>query len=393
MPTSRDSSSVALAAAVILGVAGVTVMGREIPHHRLLAPYISSGVQVENWEFGRNTIVTDEQIRLTSDRQSQVGYIWNTVAMPYLDWEVVFEYKVHGQGTRLYGDGFAFWYVDSETFNAQRRQPGPAFGGPDSFNGILLSFDTYRNNNYEHQFPWVGLMHGSHSNKYNPDNDNKDNELDGCAHKFRNTDEVTKVRIIHMRGTIGVYTSKTLAGFADTWEECILVTDIWLPRGHFGFTAHTGDVADNHDIHSFSAHLVDYPVIPGRQREAMMEASHRPAGVPAATATADTPHVPEDEEIKEYMKTLKSEHEHAFHKELRHRHAEQGMYTDSFKDFIVYFFSGLSWPDCDRGGCSAFLCVAGQVELTSLEPVHVSYMSCLSPMTPGKRTTRDSPPS
>ena len=27
------------------------------------------------------------------------------------NWEVHMKFKVHGQGTRLFGDGFAFWYT------------------------------------------------------------------------------------------------------------------------------------------------------------------------------------------------------------------------------------------------------------------------------------------
>lgn len=37
-----------------------------------------------------------------------------------------------------------------------------------------------------------------------------------------------------------------------SWELCFSVPDVYLPQGyHFGMTAATGDLADNHDIISF----------------------------------------------------------------------------------------------------------------------------------------------
>lgn len=56
------------------------------------------------------------------------------------DWVVEFEFKVDGQGSRVYGDGFAFWAV------AERlTDPGSAFGVQERFNGLGVFFDTYAN--------------------------------------------------------------------------------------------------------------------------------------------------------------------------------------------------------------------------------------------------------
>lgn len=321
--------------------AGVEGQGREIPMHRLSRPYISGGVSIPNWSYGKNTIVTGDQIRLTSDRQSQLGYIWNTRPLTKSDWEVTFEYRVHGMGTRLFGDGFAFWFISQESYMdfAKSGYVGPSFGGPSTFDGMLLYFDTYRNSNYQHQFPWIGLMHGTNGNAYDPETDNKEHELDGCLHRFRNTDQITKVRIINMRGTLGVYTSKVYTGFPDAWEECILVTDIWLPRiGHLGFTAHTGEVADNHDIHSFSTNLIDYVDIPKRQRDAMEDASHRPATEPTVAAADINKDAKPAEPADKRAKLAKEEtYEHAFQKEDRRRGRESGETTDTFKTFVLFF--------------------------------------------------------
>lgn len=77
-------------------------------------------------------MVTSSYIRLTPDRQSKQGNLWNTVVCAYLikllsvrliiflscdqplrvhNWEVLIHFNVHGRGKDLFGDGFAFWYT------------------------------------------------------------------------------------------------------------------------------------------------------------------------------------------------------------------------------------------------------------------------------------------
>ena len=36
-------------------------------------------MDVPNWEFGGSTVVTSSYVRLTPDRQSKKGVLWNTV--------------------------------------------------------------------------------------------------------------------------------------------------------------------------------------------------------------------------------------------------------------------------------------------------------------------------
>lgn len=36
-------------------------------------------MDVPNWEFGGSTVVTSSYVRLTPDRQSKKGMLWNTV--------------------------------------------------------------------------------------------------------------------------------------------------------------------------------------------------------------------------------------------------------------------------------------------------------------------------
>ena len=140
-----------------------------------------TGMDVPFWEFGGSTVVTSSYVRLTPDRQSKRGILWNTVvsdqpagAVKLLcfglillfsscllqpvsmhNWEVVIQFQVHGQGKHLFGDGFAFWYTK------EKGQIGNVFGSKDYFTGLGVFFDTYSNHNGEHKV-------GSHCQKHSP---------------------------------------------------------------------------------------------------------------------------------------------------------------------------------------------------------------------------------
>lgn len=111
------------------------------------------------------------------------------------DWELHIHFKIHGQNTRFFGDGFAFWYTKERSEQGQfsiwkafmmldyalrgdsmyklwlsfkiyfsnflRRScliqcfnffsfEGPVFGSKDFFHGLAIFFDTYANQNGEH---------------------------------------------------------------------------------------------------------------------------------------------------------------------------------------------------------------------------------------------------
>jgi mannose-binding lectin 2 len=60
------------------------------------------------------------------------------------DWEMQVQFKVHGQGRDLFGDGFAIWYARDS------KQIGDVFGSKDYFHGLGIILDTYSNNNGAH---------------------------------------------------------------------------------------------------------------------------------------------------------------------------------------------------------------------------------------------------
>lgn len=103
--------------------------------HTLVRPY-DDGHDMAHWDFGGSTVISDHYIRLTPDRQSRRGSLWNKIAFDpppligeelskYPSWEAIIEFRVHGAGVKLFGDGFAFWYTESN------KKEGPVFGNQD----------------------------------------------------------------------------------------------------------------------------------------------------------------------------------------------------------------------------------------------------------------------
>ncbi len=73
---------------------------------------------------------------------------------------------------------------------------------------------------------------------------------------YRNTRDIARVRVsyISAKGSLKVsYDVKNNNYF----QHCFEISNLQLPNGYFfGLTAHTGDVADNHDIYHFHTRLL-----------------------------------------------------------------------------------------------------------------------------------------
>jgi len=89
--------------------------------------------------------------------------------------QIVFEFKIHGKGTGMYGDGMAMWITK------QRAQTGTVFGFTDNFEGLGVFIDTYKNGRAGTTFPYVMAMLGDGRTPYDNDNDGKANDVGGCS--------------------------------------------------------------------------------------------------------------------------------------------------------------------------------------------------------------------
>ncbi len=74
---------------------------------------------------------------MTNDEANQYGYLFSKEKLDSKDWFVEFQFNV--ESTAYAGDGFAFWFTDKPF------APGKAFGHSETFNGLGLFFDTYKN--------------------------------------------------------------------------------------------------------------------------------------------------------------------------------------------------------------------------------------------------------
>ncbi|OWR42588.1 vesicular mannose-binding lectin protein [Danaus plexippus plexippus] len=219
--------------------------------HSLTKPYQGSGMSVPYWDFLGSTIVTTNYVRLTPDLQSKAGAIWNTVPCITRNWEIQVQFKVHGRGKDLFGDGLALWYVKD------RMQPGPVFGSKDYFQGLAIILDTYSNHNgaHNHQHPYISAMISNGTLHYDHDRDGTHTQLAGCEAKFRNYNHDTHLSIIYKDDTLKV--SMDLEG-KNAWKECFTVENVLLPTGYFfGASATTGDLSDNHDIIAIKMYELD----------------------------------------------------------------------------------------------------------------------------------------
>ncbi|XP_066589050.1 vesicular integral-membrane protein VIP36 [Prorops nasuta] len=222
----------------------------------LIRPYQGAGMSIPNWDFMGSTMVTNNYIRLTPDLQSKQGAIWSIIPCHVRNWELQVHFKVHGKGRDLFGDGLAIWYAK------ERMEGGPVFGNKDFFQGLAIILDTYSNHNgpHNHQHPYISAMINNGSLHYDHDRDGTHTQLAGCEAKFRNLDHDTHIAVRYERDTLTVSTDISNKA---AWKECFSVKGVKLPTGyHFGVSATTGDLSDNHDILSirlFELDLADDP--------------------------------------------------------------------------------------------------------------------------------------
>lgn len=210
--------------------------------HSLHTPYLDSDLQSRWFDFGGSTVIrADQYIRLTAHHPSEAGWLFSRVPLTATNWEVEFEFKIHGSGN-LFGDGMAFWVTKD------RAEQGPVFGMKDRFEGLGIFFDTYKNNRPGVVFPYVMAMVGDGQTTYDQGNDGKANELAGCsARGIRNVDFPTKARVTYFQDK--ELTVDLMYKNEDEWTRCFQVPNVKLPSvSYLGFSAETGELSDNHDI-------------------------------------------------------------------------------------------------------------------------------------------------
>lgn len=141
------------------------------------------------------------------------------------------------------------------------HQLGPVFGSADRWDGFGIFIDTFPNDRHAYGFPRIMGMINHGYKSYDVGHDGDGQEDGACSFSVRRTEIGTKLQINYVRGRF----LELLVQYDkwDEWEHCFTVSNYTLPDNiYLGFSAHTGEVSDAHDIISVATSgLVYHPPI------------------------------------------------------------------------------------------------------------------------------------
>jgi hypothetical protein len=236
------------------------------PHHTLQMPMDQGRVY---WYWGGSTVVAKKKVSLTPPTADRNGFLWNDYPLESANWEVEFDFKVFS-GPHFGGDGFGFWILDPAVDPVLKSEPdslsGPLFGLLSDFKGFGVVFDTYDNDG-DRKNPAIFVVENSKGGKFmgNHDNDYMDDmhkDVTGlmtkdfsCTADYRNREQPTRVLVRFLHEILHVYVDEqTDKG----WQLCLALKMPKAYKGyHIAFTAHTGQVADAHEITTIQTRYLD----------------------------------------------------------------------------------------------------------------------------------------
>jgi hypothetical protein len=257
-----------------------------VHQHSLFPPHLSEhgmgNPNLAHWSFGLSAVVTDDYVRLTSNKQSREGFLWNDVPVQLESWKAYIGIRVHSAHS-LGGDGMAMWLVERPSTSG-----GPVVATRSSgFRGLGVIFDSF-DNDHQRDNPSVTVVAKTDGAAgeltLDPSNDYADARVGGCTFDFRNSGKGDVVHaLVEYDGPAKVLTVKVET--ARTSQTCATVEGIDIPAGYyFGMTAHTGEVADNHDAHWF---VVTSDVPDGKQLTSDAVGANAIEGVDARVRAAE----------------------------------------------------------------------------------------------------------
>ena len=222
--------------------------------HSLTKPFLDKYLSSRFYDYGGNTLIkSDSFIRLTGDRPAESGWLFSKLPALPENFQVEFDFKIHGSGS-MYGDGMAFWVT------THKGGTGPVFGSRDNFEGLGIFFDTYKNNRPGKSFPLVMAMMGDGKTSYDHQHDGLANEIASCtARGLYDANDISKARVTYVKGKF-LSLDLDYKGH-NKWTNCFMLTEnIDLPQGAFlGFSARTGQLHENHDLHRVQVYSLRNP--------------------------------------------------------------------------------------------------------------------------------------
>lgn len=138
--------------------------------------------------------------------------------------------------------------------------------------------------------------------------------LSGCLRDFRNKPFPTRARIEYYQNTLTVLFHNGMTNNNDDYEMCLRAENVRLPRnGHFGISAATGGLADDHDVFHF-----------------LTTSLHQPGQVSDANKLPEADSAKLTQEYHDYQKKLDHQKEE-YHKE--HPELDKAKAADDLEDW------------------------------------------------------------
>ncbi|DAZ94228.1 TPA: hypothetical protein N0F65_001078 [Lagenidium giganteum] len=217
----------------------------------------SDGRRIVNdtWSYGGSTDVKKTFIRLTTDRQSKRGFVWQRTPLGRETFSAILTFRISGVGKRWFGDGIGLWFTNHRSF-----VQGPNHGFTDKFTGVGIVLDTF--NNPEHKGGHKDLSIQINDGTKNINMMNDETRI-GCDAAVRYHENNAGFDPVHSMSRLKVkIDGKRLVLEVDAsangrWVACQEVTlpfaADWLRTATIGITGATGALADNHDVIRFDA--------------------------------------------------------------------------------------------------------------------------------------------
>ena len=202
------------------------------------------------WRTMGSTVVNNNFVRLTNDRQSKKGALWSRRPLGVSKMSAILKFRISGKGREFFGDGLALWIVTQGYY-----VEGDVHGFTDSFTGIGIVFDTFKNVESldNHRDITVLINNGEKTFKM------MTKEVQGCNINVRyhteradfNAEESqSRAKFLLTENSIDLFIDAKNSG---EWTRCVSINDLkmpfeWLQHSHIGISASTGQLADNHDV-------------------------------------------------------------------------------------------------------------------------------------------------
>ncbi|KDO22875.1 hypothetical protein SPRG_12012 [Saprolegnia parasitica CBS 223.65] len=203
------------------------------------------------WIHGGSTEVKKGFVRLTPDRQSKKGYLWN-------NW---------------FGDGIGLWITTSQNYVF-----GDNHGFTADFTGIGIILDTFANPEHKGGHKDVSIQINDGTKTLDMLND--ETKI-GCDAAVRYYEESASFNPVHSAGRLKVKIDQNRlrvdvdATNQGAWTRCyegeLPLPAGWLSRSTIGVSAATGGVADNHDVLQLASYeMPDDPAMSQADSDTLM---------------------------------------------------------------------------------------------------------------------------